>query len=184
MLFDFAQVATYYTRPMSPAWSKPLDIERLADAGAEVGFTVPLAQLPRLTGTFPDITGSASGSARFAREQGLLVAEVSVQGSARLVCQRCMGPLELPLRSEVRVALVTEEGEAARVPEDLEPMLAPGGRVTAGELVEEELLLALPIVPMHASGQPCAAEEVQAAEPERPASQKPFERLNELLKRN
>ncbi len=184
MVFDFAQVATYYTRPMSPAWSKPLDIERLAEAGAEVGFTVPLAQLPRLAGSFPEIAGEASGTTRFAREQGVIVAQVNVRGSARLICQRCMGPLELPLASEVRVALVTEEGAAARVPEDLEPMLAPGGRVTAGELVEEELLLALPIVPMHASGQACAAAEVQDAEPERPASQRPFERLSELLKRN
>src|SRR5262249_10496322 len=46
--FDLEAPRTYYTRPMSPPWSKPLDIDRLADGEADIDFAVPLAELPRL----------------------------------------------------------------------------------------------------------------------------------------
>ena len=65
-------------------------------------------------------------------------------------------------------------------------MLAPGGRITVGELVEEELLLALPIVPLHAEASDCVvAQDVPAVKVEAPeqTTQKPFAQLDELLKR-
>ena len=37
-------------------------------------------------------------------------------------------------------------------------MLAAGGRISVGELVEEELLLALPIVPLHGEASECAVQ--------------------------
>jgi DUF177 domain-containing protein len=65
-------------------------------------------------------------------------------------------------------------------------VLAAGGHVTIGELVEEELLLALPIVPLHAEASDCVvAEDVPAVKvdaPE-PTTQKPFAQLDQLLKR-
>ena len=51
--------------------------------------------------------------------------------------------------------LFRSEADAADVPAELEPVLAREGRIRAGELVEEELLLALPIVPLHAAVSPC-----------------------------
>src|ERR1700732_3162008 len=57
-IFDLGTVATYYTRPMSPPWSRPLEVDRLADGGADVDFVVPLAEL----------SGLRSNPARVARE--------------------------------------------------------------------------------------------------------------------
>ena len=37
-----------------------------------------------------------------------------------------MQPMQLPVEAQARVALVHSPAEAARVPEDLEPVLAPG----------------------------------------------------------
>jgi uncharacterized protein len=86
-----------------------------------------------------------------------------------------------PVRSSARVALITSEADAARVPEHLEPVLAAGGRVSVGELVEEELLLALPIVPLHSEGSGCAAST--GPEQRLATTQRPFEGLGELFKR-
>ena len=65
-------------------------------------------------------------------------------------------------------------------------MLAADGRVTVGELVEEELLLELPIVPLHADESDCVVQEdapaVKGATSE-PTTQKPFAQLDQLLKR-
>lgn len=172
---------------MSPPWSKPLDIDRLADGEADIEFAVPLAELPRLRSQLASVEGMVRGRVHFTRESGFAVADLTLSGAADLVCQRCLKPMSEPVDSKVRVALITAESDISRVPEHLEPVLAAGGRVTVGELVEEELLLALPIVPLHdeeAGG--CAVRDdepaARADEPEQ-TTQRPFAQLSELLKR-
>ncbi|HEV2229867.1 MAG TPA: DUF177 domain-containing protein [Steroidobacteraceae bacterium] len=166
---------------MSEPWSRPLEVDRLADGEAEVGFTVPLAELPGLA---TKVTGSVAGRARFGRAQGLPTAELMVRGAATLECQRCMRPMSVPIDTVVRVALVSAEADIARVPPELEPVLAPGGRISIGGLIAEELLLTLPIVALHGEGEPCAAPpaEIAAGEPGQD-THKPFARLADLLKR-
>lgn len=166
---------------MSEPWSRPLEVDRLADGGAEVDFAVPLSQLP---GVAAGVAGSVAGRASFARTQGLPVAELTVRGAATLECQRCMQPMSVPIDTIVRVALVASEADVARVPPELEPVLAPGGRVSIGALLAEELLLTLPIVALHGEGEPCAASPAQTAAGE-PAqdTHKPFARLADLLRR-
>ena len=171
---------------MSPPWSKPLDVGRLAETQAGIDFAVPLAELPRLRSRLASVEGDVRGHVHFAREAGVAVAELTMSGTAKVACQRCLEAMDVAVESRVRVGLIGAQAEVSRVPEDLEPMLAPEGRVSIGELVEEELLLALPIVPLHEDAGECA---VTASTPritdrqEQPATQRPFERLGELLKR-
>jgi uncharacterized protein len=134
---------------MSPPWFQPLDVDRLARGEAEIDFDVPLAELPRLRARIPGIGGSVQGAVRFGRQGEVAVAELALAGRATLRCQRCMQPMELPIGSTSRVALIFAEADATGVPEELEPVLARSGSISAGELIEEELLLALPIVPLH-----------------------------------
>jgi uncharacterized protein len=167
---------------MSPPWSRPLDIDRLADGAADVDFAVELAELTGLHPERPDVGGSVSGRVHFTRERGFAVAELALEGTASLQCQRCMRPLQYPLHARVRLALLSSAEAAARVPEDLEPVLASGGRVSLGELITEELLLSLPLVPLHENAQGCHARP--EAPPEEGAErQRPFAQLADLLKR-
>lgn len=165
---------------MSP-WSKPIEVERLAEARADVDFEIPLAELPGLKSVRGGVTGSVSGRVHFAARHELVVAQLTLTGSARLECQRCMQVLQLPLSTHVAVALLTSEEQAQRVPEDLEPVLAPGGRISIGELVTEELLLSLPIVPLHEAEAGCVSGPPPAER--QGETHKPFARLAELLKR-
>jgi uncharacterized protein len=175
---------TYYTRPMSPPWSKPLDIDRLSEAEADVDFVVPLAELPRLA-QLAGLAGEVRGRAHFRRLAGIAVVELNFSGTAHLVCQRCLGAMEIGVEAATEVGLVATEADVSRVPEELEPVLAPDGRVSVGELVEEELLLTLPIVPLHAEADVChvAPSVPLADEASEPETQKPFAQLGELLKR-
>ena len=169
---------------MSP-WSRPLEVDRLADTQAEVEFRGEIAELPGLRSVRPGVGGSVRGRARFSREQGFAVVELSVEGSATLECQRCLQPLQLPLDGSTRVALIASESESARVPTDLEPVLAPAGRTSLGELVGEELLLMLPIVPLHPGGESCTRAPQAAPAPElrHGETHRPFAGLGEMLKR-
>ncbi|MBV8741695.1 MAG: DUF177 domain-containing protein [Sinobacteraceae bacterium] len=173
---------------MSPPWSKPLDVERLADGGADVDFAVPVAELPRLRSRIAGVSGEVRGRVHFGRDMGLAVADLTLDGTAVVTCQRCLQAMDEPVNSAVRIALVTTQADVARVPEHLEPVLAADGRISIGELVEEELLLALPIVSTHAQPAACAAgadASPDGRSGEQPQqTQRPFEKLAELFKRS
>jgi uncharacterized protein len=167
---------------MSPPGSEPFDIDRLADGEADIDFSVPVAELPRLRSRLEGVDGVVDGSVHFTREAGLAVAELALRGTTALQCQRCMEKMEIPLETRSRVALIPTEADVSRVPADLEPMLAPGGRISIREIVEEELMLTLPIVPLHEDAAECAsAGSERESEPE--TTQRPFEQLQELLKK-
>ena len=113
-----------------------------------------------------------------------------MRARAWLVCQRCLKEFEAALESPVRVAFVGRDAEAGRVPDEYDAVTAPGGRIQLTEFVEEELLLALPLVPMHATPAECALKLAAEAEaegevPTAPARQvtRPFADLRQLLKR-
>ena len=170
---------------MSPPWSQPLVVDRLCRGEAEIEFDVPLAELPRLKSRIPGIGGSVRGTACFGQQSGFAVAEMSLAGTARLQCQRCMQAMELCIESTTNLALILVEADAAEVPDELEPVLAREGRISTGELVEEELLLALPIVPLHEELAECAvppAAPLIAEEGPEHVTQRPFEGLAELLR--
>jgi uncharacterized protein len=170
---------------MPSPWSKPLDVDRLSEAEADIDFVIPLAELPRLRAQLASVAGEVHGRVHFRRAAGIAVAELKVEGTASLVCQRCLETMQVGVEAATEVGLIATEADASRVPEELEPVLAPEGRISIGDLVEEELLLTLPIVPLHGEGDACeVAESALLVENDHEEeTQKPFEQLAELLKR-
>lgn len=171
--------------------SKLVDVALLADAAAQVDLSVPLAGLERLTPLLLSPQGIATARIGFSRDAGQVVADVQAEATLQLRCQRCLGQFALPVDSRSRVALVTDESKAASLPEELETVLAVDGRMRLRELVEEELLLAVPAVPRHPAGQ-CAGEIDAGAvanaaaaggsgEAAPQGTQRPFAGLAELL---
>src|SRR5689334_1987246 len=90
---DLGTLGTYYTRPMSPPRPKPLvhvglEVERLSEAEADIDFVMPLAELPRLRAQLASVSGEVSGHVHFRRMAVIAVAELTLSGTAHLVCQR------------------------------------------------------------------------------------------------
>jgi uncharacterized protein len=167
---------------MTP-WSEPLDVERLADGEADVDFSIPLAELSGLRALRAGLGGSVQGRAHFSREEGVAVADLGLRGTVSLQCQRCLQPMERPLEAESHIALVAAEAVAGAVPREREPVLAPGGRISIAELLTEELLLLLPIVPLHEDRERCASERERTEHAPHGETQRPFANLADLLKR-
>jgi uncharacterized protein len=165
------------------AWLRPLEVERLAETQADIEFAGALAELAGLRSQPGGVAGSVRGRARFSREQGFAMAVLTVEGSATLECQRCLERMELAVDTTTRIALVASESEAAGVPDELEPVLMTAGRISIGALVTEELLLTLPIVPLHAAEAGCGKAATAAQAPHGSETHKPFADLAALLKR-
>lgn len=73
-----------------------------------------------------------------------------VEAEVALCCQRCLGTAILPIRQDFELVLVRSLVEAEQLPEEADPLLAPADEpLVVSDLLEDELLLALPLVPKH-----------------------------------
>ncbi len=167
---------------MPADWSRPVDVERLADAGETREFDLPLRELPRLLPSLAVADGSAHCRIVFARERGAPTATVAVQARLGLRCERCLRPVWLEVDDESSVWLVTDPAKADDLDPGIEPTLAPQGWIALRDLAEEELLLALPLVARHEQLDECAPVAAERSASEQ-VVQRPFAGLGELLKR-
>jgi uncharacterized protein len=171
--------------------SKLRDVRKLADARATLDLDIPVAELPGLPGELISGGGQVHAQVQFGREQGFMVAQVKLHGQLMLVCQRCMGPMPLPIETSSPVLLVESEADAEAAPVEWETYLATEGRLSLAALAAEELLLALPVVPLHADSRVCEAAAggvplAPVVEPALPpgavqATARPFADLRALL---
>lgn len=162
-----------------------LEVTRLARQGAELAGKIQLARMPRLLASLESSDGQADVHLHFGvDEQGLAYVRGRVDADVRMVCQRCLQPLTLRVGADITLALVMNDAQAADLPDEYEPLVVEEGRVATTELVEDELLLALPIVPLHERDQCPAAEwlegQAPAPEPEVRERSNPFAALSAL----
>ncbi len=116
---------------------------------------------------------------------GIAIVQGEVSGVLHLVCQRCLGKLDWPVQLEFTLAPVANEVQVQRLGEQYEPLLIDDDRISVRDVVEDELLLALPNFPQHAEDDDCTLPHFDEAEAAIEADEKPnpFAVL-ESLKRN
>jgi uncharacterized protein len=171
--------------------SKLRDVRKLADARATLDLEIPVAELPGLPGEIISGGGQVHAHLQFGREQGFMVAQVALRAQLQLICQRCMGPMPVPIETNSPVLLVESEADAEAAPVEWETYLAAEGRLSIAALAAEELLLALPVVPLHsdsdacqaAAGRPAAARDAEPVAQPAAATVRPFADLRALLDR-
>lgn len=181
--FDLGGAQTYDTRPMPDDGSKLAHVDTLADARAQLELAVPVKDLDRLEPLLASPAGVAEAQLAFWRDRGHVVVKVDAAAALTVLCQRCLAPMVLQVQGGSEVMLVESEEEAAKVPEEFETAQCPEGRMRLRDLVEEELLLALPASPMHEDGE-CGGTRDESGKPAAAGpTQRPFAALGEMLGR-
>ena len=169
---------------MPRAQEELLDAVRLALESAVVERRYPLAGFTRLADRLAAAAGEARVSLAFRNAGGVPTGELRLRADVVLNCRRCLGPLRRILESSSLLAFVASE--EAPVPEDHEVIAGDPERVDLAALVEDELLLALPIFTAHRADEECVAAAKGAAgggsEPRVPERRRPFAGLKDLLK--
>jgi len=128
-----------------------LDAWRMVAARREFEGTLPLSSMSRLRDVLCD-DGSPLGEVRFALgfdRDALQVpyVELKVEAALPLECQRSLQRFLQPIRVVQRLGLIRDEADEAGLPEGYEPLLlAEDGMLRPSELVEDELILAVPVV--------------------------------------
>lgn len=140
----------YYHARLMPAQAAQAVIDSLefARTGQQLSGSLAVPALIRLRDSLFDQAGEIRYKLRGghdSRQRPVLMLEVA--GVLRLQCQRCLGPLDFPLRLSNTLLLVT--GAADDSVDELESIeAAPVLDVAA--LVEDEIMLGLPYAPRHA----------------------------------
>jgi len=114
-------------------------------------------------------------------QQGQVVADVAVAGRVPLVCQRGLHRFEYPIESRSRLGLITDMAQADALPEDYEPVLYEGDDLALTDLVQEEVLLAIPLVPVSPESEPVGEASPPVFEENAP-THRPFEMLGKIKK--
>ena len=157
-----------------------IDTLEFARSAQESSGSVPVSALKRLEDLLYDSAGTLGyelAGRRDERNRPLL--ELVVAGELHLQCQRCLGLLEYPLKVRNSL-LVIPEGAAPE--DDLEDPDAPdtieaNPELDVNALIEDEVLLSLPLAPRHPEGACASRFETQYQASAAPSA---FEKLAAL----
>ena len=127
---------------------------RLANLGQSVAGEVKLDQLTQLCVELLETSGTVKYQFMGGVDrQGLRYLHGRVTASLVLTCQRCGMRLDYDIDAKSQLSPVISIEQARELPEHYEPLMVDGLAVSVSNIVEEELLLNLPMVPRHSSGQ-------------------------------
>lgn len=145
--------------------------------------TLPVAAMSRLCGMLAGNEGAAQYALDFGRDEfGTAYLQVHVEAPLTMTCQRTLEPFVLPLAVDSRLGLIRSEREEAALPPGCEPLLVDeDGKLNPADVIEDELLLALPLVPVNPdSSLPPEVTGEGSIEPEPERTDNPFAVLREL----
>lgn len=143
---------------MSAGLPETLDAWRALAAKRSFAGSTGLRSMPRLCASLEQPDGECRYTLEFDRgESGVPYVEIRAQAQLPLLCQRSLRRFLLPVEVTQKLALVEDEDEQATLPEGYEALaVGAQGAIRPLDLVEDELILALPVVPVDPSTEPVA----------------------------
>lgn len=109
--------------------------------------------------------------------QGVRFLKGTVETTLSLTCQRCLEPMEYQIKTEFLASAVSSEEEANLLSSQYDPLILEGNELSLSAFVEEELILALPVVPLHDEKACSVKRQLNTNE-----KRQPFKNLNELIR--
>ena len=164
-----------------------LDVRKAALRGATVSGSVRPSDLPRFRSLLADDSGEIEAQLTFSRDdENRYLIHLEAQTQVAVICQRCLEPMVERLSCANKLAVVWTDEEARHLPRQLDPLVVETEECSLWEVVEEELILALPSFSYHDTEQ-CRellvkfnADQDAATPPPTPEERNPFEVLATL----
>lgn len=165
-----------------------VDPFRFAENEISLEGVIPIKDMERLCPSLSSNEGNVKVNAAFGvDEQGIRFMRGHYSAHLVLQCQRCMETFENEVSGDLLVGIVTTENAIDELPRDYDGIVVKDGSFNIQDVIEDELILSLPIVPMHSSQNckltlPLAIESADQAETEQ---ENPFKVIELLrVKRN
>ena len=162
-----------------------LDVRKAAARGVSISGALKPLDLQRFRALLAGDAGLIQADLAFSRdEEGRSVVHAVIDAQVEVTCQRCLQPMALAFGSDSTLGIVWNDDQAKHLPKHLDPLIVTEEGCDLWQLVEEELMLALPPFSYHEETDcnkdlagytgPAPEEGVEAAKPN------PFEVLAQL----
>lgn len=159
-MFDSSLIDEYNPAAMLDD-NLPLKVDpfRFADQSLSLSGTLLVKDMSRLHSHLSSTEGKAAVDLQFGIDQeGIRYVKGHVTTGLMLACQRCLNSFKYEIISDFLLGIVHTEKEADKLPDRYDPLLVPDLSLILSEMIEDELLINLPIVPMH-SVDDCMAKQ-------------------------
>ncbi len=127
-----------------------VDAKKIFTQQAVIIGKLPVSKFERFSELLANTSGFVEISLKFSLNEdcrrvisGVLKADVEV------LCQRCLDVTTITLEDVFQLALVESESQADKLPKDLEPWFCTDTKLVLADIIEEQLILAMPIVSYH-----------------------------------
>ncbi len=161
----------------------------MAERGRTLELSLVVAEMERLSELLVETSGEVVAKLKFGTDsKGIKYISGSAQADLYVECQRCMQPVKVSVEAVFQLGMVADEAMAQDLSEDYEPLVVSEETISLAALIEDELILALPIVSMHEDTDcsPYVSEYTAEGLEEEPEAGEdrvyPFAQLGEMLK--
>ena len=139
---------------MSSRLPVEIDPESLVEKRSELRGVLPLSGFARLSESLVVDQGGAEVIVSFRKDGDLKIISGHVSATLSVRCQRCLEPVHLLVDRNFRLALVYSDEQAKRLPAIYDPLLLENRHIVFSDIIEDELILAIPDIPGHDDCQP------------------------------
>lgn len=127
-----------------------VSVKRLADNGARLAGKLAASRLNRVAEAVLQLDQGFDVQMDFdVNEHNKSSIAVKINGAVNMQCQRCLAPVTVQLEIATHLVVVAHDDEARSRIREWEPIVLEDGLLDIDAVVEEEILLSLPLVAMH-----------------------------------
>ena len=128
-----------------------VDTRKIFLQQAQIDGTVALERLSRFRSTLASDTATISARLQFSvNKSGQKLIGGKLSADVEVCCQRCLQPFVINLADDINLVLFSNEAVAAvQLGSKLEPWICEDYRLDLASVVEEQLILCMPIVNYH-----------------------------------
>jgi uncharacterized protein len=140
--------------------SQSINPLRLAKARKQIKGSLQVGSFGRLEGVLLDKSGELQYSLSFDFDEArTCIVECTIDAQLTFECQRCFKPVAIDIHKSSLLAIVKDKDDFDALAQEYEPLELDEEHISVEELVEDELLLAIPLSPLH-SEDDCSGKQV------------------------
>lgn len=129
---------------------KIVDPRKLAERGVRITGQVSVEELPRMVSYLREGGDIISVDLLFSLdERRIRIITGDAKGRVHMTCQRCLEAVEVDVQADFNLAIAFNEERAMQLPRYYDPLIVEEEDIELLHVIEEELILSLPLVPYH-----------------------------------
>ena len=167
---------------MNAALPESVDAWRMVQARRMFQGALPLKGFKRLRDSLAAGSGEVTYELEFGKDEiGVAHLHVRADATLPLTCQRTLEVFGLPVHVDAKLGLIASEADEAALPSDYEPLVTLDGQINPAEVIEDELILALPVVPLKPGAEDASSTWTGTDEtPDDDGQENPFAALKKM----